>query len=83
MATAFLSDDLLKKKISRMSSDENTKPLLRYREEELAKMHLNFFGFDPSYHIARYNFVYKVVKSRTPLTIAVHRDSRGGLKKVS
>ncbi len=83
MATAFLSDDLLKKKISRMSSDENTKPLLQYREEELARMHLNFFGFDPSYHIARYNFVYKVVKSRTPLTIAVHRDSRGGLKKVS
>jgi putative two-component system hydrogenase maturation factor HypX/HoxX len=36
-------------------------------------MRLNFYGFDPSYHVARYNFVYKVPKSRTPLTIARHR----------
>ena len=45
----------------------------RYREEELEKMNRNFYGFDPSYHVARYNFVYKVPKSRTPLTIAHHR----------
>lgn len=53
--------------------DEQHKPLADYRKSELDKMHMNFFGFDPSYHIARYNFVYKVAKSRTPLTIALHR----------
>ena len=40
-------------------------------------MKLNFYGFDPSYHVARYNFVNRVPKSRTPLTIAPHRQSRG------
>ena len=40
-------------------------------------MQLNFYGFDPSYHVARYNFVRKVPKSRTPLTIARHRDRAG------
>ncbi len=53
--------------------DEQHKALADFRQEELKKMHMNFFGFDPSYHIARYNFVYKVAKSRTPLTIALHR----------
>jgi putative two-component system hydrogenase maturation factor HypX/HoxX len=52
---------------------EQEKPLRRYREEELEAMRLNFYGFDPSYHVARYNFVYKVPKSRTPLTLARHR----------
>jgi putative two-component system hydrogenase maturation factor HypX/HoxX len=36
-------------------------------------MRLNFFGFDPSYHVARYNFIHKIPKSRTPLTLARHR----------
>jgi len=36
-------------------------------------MRKNFFGFDPSYHVARYNFVRKIPKSRTPLTLANHR----------
>ncbi|MFK5984978.1 MAG: hydrogenase maturation protein [Pseudomonadota bacterium] len=53
--------------------DEKVKSLQTYRDEELERMHKNFYGFDPSYHIARYNFVYKVPKSRTPLTIAMHR----------
>ncbi|MCG8426710.1 MAG: enoyl-CoA hydratase/isomerase family protein, partial [Chromatiales bacterium] len=67
------------------ANDEAVKPLAAYREEELARMHLNFYGFDPSYHVARYNFVYKVPKSRTPVTIARHRDShhRNKLRKVS
>lgn len=56
--------------------DEETKPLRAYRDDELARMRRNFYGFDPSYHIARYNFVHKVPKSRTPLTIAHHRDKR-------
>ncbi len=64
---------LLEEKRSRRRIDEANKPLSRYRDEELEKMKLNFYGFDPSYHVARYNFVYKVPKSRTPLTIASHR----------
>lgn len=60
-------------KNARRRADERQKPLSRYREEELEQMKRNFYGFDPSYHIARYNFVHKVAKSRTPLTIARHR----------
>jgi len=55
------------------AEDEAHKPLSAYRAEELERMHLNFFGFDSSYHVARYNFVHKVVRSRTPLHLAVHR----------
>ncbi len=54
-------------------SDEASKPLAAYRDEELSKMKQNFYGFDPSYHMARYNFVYKIPKSHTPLTLAKHR----------
>ncbi len=64
---------LLKEKQNQRTLDENLHPLSEYREKELEKMHLNFYGFDPSYHVARYNFIYKVPKSRTPLTIAKHR----------
>jgi putative two-component system hydrogenase maturation factor HypX/HoxX len=60
----------------RRAADEAAKPLAAYREEELARMRLNFYGFDPSYHVARYKFVRKAVKSRTPVTIARHRDRR-------
>jgi putative two-component system protein, hydrogenase maturation factor HypX/HoxX len=54
-------------------ADEAAKPLAAYREEELARVRHNFYGFDPSYHVARYNFIHKVPKSRTPLTLARHR----------
>ncbi len=70
-------------KASQRSSDENKKPLVLYRESELTKMKQNFYGFDPSYHIARYNFVYKIAKSRTPLTIAKHRRTSDNLRRVS
>jgi putative two-component system protein, hydrogenase maturation factor HypX/HoxX len=60
-------------KRSRRAADEAMKPLADYRAEELDRMRLNFFGFDPSYHVARYNFVRKVPKSRTPLYLARHR----------
>jgi putative two-component system hydrogenase maturation factor HypX/HoxX len=36
-------------------------------------MRLNFYGFDPSYHVARYHFVYKLPKARTPHYLARHR----------
>ncbi|MBW8302305.1 MAG: hydrogenase maturation protein [Hydrogenophaga sp.] len=55
--------------------DEAQKPLERYREEELQRMRRNFYGFDPSYHVARYNFIRKVPKSRTPTTLAIHRTT--------
>jgi len=38
-------------------------------------MKRNFYGFDPSYHVARYNFIRKIPKSRTPLTLAAHRST--------
>ncbi|MES9884179.1 MAG: hydrogenase maturation protein [Sedimenticola sp.] len=63
----------LQQKNEQRRNDEALKPLESYREDELENMRRNFYGFDPSYHIARYNFVYKVPKSRTPLTIAKHR----------
>jgi putative two-component system protein, hydrogenase maturation factor HypX/HoxX len=70
-------------KNKRRQADESIKPLNRYREEELGQMKRNFYGFDPSYHVARYNFVYKVPKSRTPLTIANHRWTASDGKRVS
>jgi len=53
--------------------DAEEKPLAAYREEELARMRLNFFGFDTSYHMARHDFITQVPKSRTPLYLARHR----------
>jgi len=79
--TAALAADpgfpaLLAGKHARRGADEAAKSLERYRDEELERMKLNFFGFDPSYHVARYHFVHKVPRSRTPLWLARHR--RGG-----
>ena len=71
-ARADLSQ-LIATKRERRAKDEALKPLMRYREEELERIKLNFYGFDPSYHVARYNFVRKVPKSRTPLYLAKHR----------
>ncbi len=56
-----------------LERDERCKPLARYREEELERMRLNFYGFDPSYHVARYHFVYRVARAWTPLHLALHR----------
>jgi len=67
-------NQLLSDKNTQRIIDEENKPLETYRTEELQKMKQNFYGFDPSYHVARYNFVYKVLKSRTPITIALHRN---------
>jgi len=64
-------------KADHRARDEAVKPLSAYRDAELNRMRRNFFGFDPSYHVARYNFVRKIPKSRTPLTLATHRAGRG------
>jgi putative two-component system hydrogenase maturation factor HypX/HoxX len=65
--------DLLERKRASRAADEAAKPLAQHRAEELERMKLNFYGFDPSYHVARYHFVFKVPKSRTPLYLAKHR----------
>ncbi|MCW8917381.1 MAG: hydrogenase maturation protein [Gammaproteobacteria bacterium] len=61
-------------KRAQRADDEAQKPLDDYRREELEQMRLNFYGFDPSYHIARYNFVRRIPHSRTPLHLARHRS---------
>jgi putative two-component system hydrogenase maturation factor HypX/HoxX len=82
MADAIAGDTSLETRIEAKqrdrARDESEKPLDAYRAEELARMRFNFYGFDPSYHVARYNFIHKVPKSRTPLTIASHRARRAG-----
>ncbi len=64
-------------KQTRRRADEAAQALQSYRDAELDRMRRNFFGFDPSYHVARYNFIRKIGKSHTPLTLAVHRSQRG------
>jgi putative two-component system hydrogenase maturation factor HypX/HoxX len=63
----------LQQKVQQRKSDELEKPLQSYRDEELHRMQLNFYGFDPSYHVARYHFVYKLPYAWTPLYLARHR----------
>jgi putative two-component system protein, hydrogenase maturation factor HypX/HoxX len=79
-ALAASSDlpDRLQAKQERRRQDEARRPLAQYREEEMRHMRLNFFGFDPSYHVARYNFVHRVPHSRTPLHLALHRRIGAG-----
>lgn len=64
---------LLAHKQQQRERDEQEKPLDSYRAEELRQMQLNFYGFDPSYHVARYHFVYKIPHAWTPLYLARHR----------
>ncbi|MBI4967620.1 MAG: hydrogenase maturation protein [Rhodospirillales bacterium] len=71
---------LAAKRATRLA-DEAQKPLAAYRADELERMKLNFYGFDPSYHVARYNFMFKVPKSRTPLYLARHRHGTLGARK--
>lgn len=61
------------RKVEERRRDEAQTPITRYRADELAQMHRNFYGFDRSYHVARYHFVHKTPHSRTPLYLAPHR----------
>ncbi|ADC89677.1 formyl transferase domain protein [Thermocrinis albus DSM 14484] len=54
-------------------TDWSQKPLSSYRTEELERMKINFYGFDTSYHIARYYFVRRILPFRTPPYLAIHR----------
>jgi putative two-component system hydrogenase maturation factor HypX/HoxX len=60
-------------KRQRRALDEQDRSLADYRAEELGRMRLNFYGFDPSYHIARHRFVYRTPHAWTPLHLARHR----------
>ena len=61
-------------KRGKRAADEAAKPLAQYRAEELDQMRRNFYGFDPSYHVARFHFVLKSPQSWTPRHLAKHRD---------
>lgn len=74
LAAASDLEARLQAKRAKRAADEAAKPLAAYRAEELAQMRRNFYGFDPSYHVARYHFVHKSPHSWTPRHLAVHRD---------
>jgi len=54
-------------------ADEAARPLAAYRDDELTRMHRNFYGFDPSYHVARHHFVHRKPQAWTPRHLALHR----------
>jgi putative two-component system hydrogenase maturation factor HypX/HoxX len=63
----------LAQKHARRACDERARPLADYRNHELERMRMNFYGFDPSYHIARHRFVHRTPHAWTPLHLARHR----------
>ena len=77
-AAALASDSALDERIEQKrrqrAADEAAKPLAAWREEELEQMRRNFYGFDPSYHVARYHFVLRSPHSWTPRHLARHRE---------
>lgn len=73
LATGAGFAQLLKDKGVRRAHDERRRPLADYRAEELEHMRMNFYGFDPSYHIARHRFVHRRPRAWTPLHLARHR----------
>jgi len=61
---------MLAEKRHTRQTDEASKPLQAYREEELEQMWQNFFGADQSYHLARKHFVYKGLVPDTVVTVS-------------
>lgn len=66
-------DALIAAKAAARRAHEGERPLAAHRAFELERMHAAFFGFDPSYHVARHRFVHKLPAARTPLHLARHR----------
>ncbi len=66
--------EILAAKRAQRAADEVAKPLASYRAEELKHMQRNFYGFDPSYHVARHHFVNRTPHSWTPRHLARHRE---------
>jgi putative two-component system hydrogenase maturation factor HypX/HoxX len=73
LASGPQTGELCREKRACRARDEAQKPLAQYRAEELERMRLNFYGFDPSYHVARYHFVHRLPHAWTPLHLARHR----------
>nr|6J0P_A Chain A, Hydrogenase regulation HoxX [Aquifex aeolicus VF5]6J0P_B Chain B, Hydrogenase regulation HoxX [Aquifex aeolicus VF5]6J1E_A Chain A, Hydrogenase regulation HoxX [Aquifex aeolicus VF5]6J1F_A Chain A, Hydrogenase regulation HoxX [Aquifex aeolicus VF5] len=65
--------EFIEKKKKERTSGEWLEEIQKCREHELEKMKLNFYGFDTSYHIARYYFVRRKPHFRTPPYLAIHR----------
>ena len=57
----------------RRADDESSRPLAAWRDDELRQMQRNFYGFDPSYHVARHHFVTRKPHAWTPRHLATHR----------
>jgi putative two-component system hydrogenase maturation factor HypX/HoxX len=74
LASAADFADRLSAKRARRAIDEAAKPLSIWRGEELDRMRRNFYGFDSSYHVARWHFVHKSPASWTPRHLARHRE---------
>lgn len=74
LAAAHNIEQRIAAKARRRSADESARPLADYRLHELSRMHRNFYGFDPSFHVARYHFVHKLPMAWTPRHLARHRD---------
>jgi len=78
LASSHRYAHLLQEKRQRREHDEARKPLQAYRNEELQRMWLNFFGADRSYHLARKHFVYKgLMPSRDSSDAGFERGSGG------
>ncbi|MDQ0027392.1 putative two-component system hydrogenase maturation factor HypX/HoxX [Variovorax paradoxus] len=74
LAAAHNIDERIAAKARRRKDDEIARPLADYRLHELSRMHRNFYGFDPSFHVARYHFVHKLPMAWTPRHLTRHRD---------
>ncbi len=73
LAASYNLPQRLAAKQATRERDEARRPLAHHREQELARMHRNFYGFDPSYHVARHHFVHKQPHAWTPRHLALHR----------
>jgi putative two-component system hydrogenase maturation factor HypX/HoxX len=70
---AVEADRLIVEKRTRCAREEGEKALDAYRAEELQRMRLAFYGFDASYHVARWRFITREPIAHTPLHLARHR----------
>jgi putative two-component system hydrogenase maturation factor HypX/HoxX len=75
LAASYNLRDRVMRKQTERAAHEAERPLADYRKEELSRMHRNFYGFDPSYHVARHHFVHKLPHAWTPRHLAVHREA--------
>ncbi|MDC8786131.1 hypothetical protein [Roseateles koreensis] len=70
--TYTLTERILPKQAQRVA-DEALRPLAETRKDELSRMYCNFYGFDPSNHVACCHFVHKPIHVWTPRHLALHR----------